>query len=117
MLMFFCLRKTHHEPIKTWSAVDGQEICLKLYCNCGPGDNPAQSEVCSHIGAKGNYPCRKCNVGGSQKEKETDQGFHEFFSVSQLEIFPSVFVLKCEFLYSQGKRELLKKPYPRLRHR
>jgi len=76
-------RKTHREPIKTRSAVDGQEICLKLYCNCGPGDNPTQSEICGHIGAKGNYPCRKCNVGGSQKEKETDQGFHNFFSVSR----------------------------------
>src|ERR1700678_244178 len=29
-------------------------------------------------------PCRKCNIGGSQKEKETNQGFHEFFLVSTL---------------------------------
>jgi hypothetical protein len=77
----FLFRKTHHEPIKTRSAVDWQEIYLKLYCNCGPGDNPAQSEICGHIGVKGNFPCRKCNVGGSQKEKETNQGFREFFFV------------------------------------
>ena len=74
-------RKTHHELIKMWNAVDGQEICLKLYCNCGPGNNPAQSKVCSHIGAKGDFPCQKCNIGGSQKEKETNEGFHKFFFV------------------------------------
>src|ERR1700678_1581261 len=47
--LFCFFRKTHHDPIKTRSAVDGWETCLKLYCNCGPGDNPAQSEVCGHI--------------------------------------------------------------------
>ena len=62
--------------------MDGQEICLKLYCNCRPGDNPAQSEVCGHIGAKENFPCRKCKIGGSQKEKETNEGFHKSFSMS-----------------------------------
>ena len=54
---------------------------FKIYVNCGPGDNPAQSEVCGHIGGNGNHPCRKCFVGGSQQVKETDNGFHSLFEV------------------------------------
>lgn len=54
---------------------------LKIYVNCGPGDNPAQSEVCGHIGGNGNHPCRKCFVGGPQQVKETDNGFHSLFEV------------------------------------
>lgn len=73
---------THKEPIHTRDASTGQEIKLKVYCNCAPGDNPAQSETCGHIGGKGNYPCRKCNVGGTQKDKETNTGFHAMFMVS-----------------------------------
>lgn len=73
------IEKTHREPLKTQSAIDGHDTLLKIYCNCGPGDNPAQSEVCGHIGGQGNHPCRKCKVGGTQKEKETDVGFRAFF--------------------------------------
>jgi len=74
-------RETHKNPIKTRHAITGRQTRLKLFCNCGPGDNPAQSENSGHIGGKGNFPCRKCHVGGSQKDKETDQGFHAMFSV------------------------------------
>jgi hypothetical protein len=41
-----------------------------------------QSEISGHIGAKGNYYCWKCEAGGSDKDKETDECFHSLFSVS-----------------------------------
>ncbi len=81
------IRKTREEPIKTRSALNGCTTLIKLCCNCGPGDNPSQSETSGHIGSKGNFPCRKCKVGGSQKEKESKDGFHQFFQVRHLHSF------------------------------
>ena len=75
------IRKSHREPVKVRHGRTGRQIRFKLYCNCGPGDNPSQSETSGHIGGSGNYPCRKCHVGGTQKEKESDAGFHRMFEV------------------------------------
>ncbi|KAF8216946.1 hypothetical protein K438DRAFT_2007674 [Mycena galopus ATCC 62051] len=36
-------------------------------------------EISAHIGGQGNHPCRKCEVGGTQEEKATLEGFHKFF--------------------------------------
>ncbi|KAJ3560563.1 hypothetical protein NP233_g10753 [Leucocoprinus birnbaumii] len=73
------IRSTHLDPIRVKCAVTGQDIRIKVRCNCGPGDNPSQSEICAHIGGNGNFPCRKCHIGGSQKDKETANGFSMFF--------------------------------------
>ena len=77
-------RSTHKKPIKVCHGTSGQQIQFKIYANCGPGDNPAQSEICGHISGNGNHPCRKCLVGGLQKDKETDMGFHSPFEVMRI---------------------------------
>jgi hypothetical protein len=41
-----------------------------------------QSEISSHIGGKGNFFCRKCEAGGTEKDKETNECFHSLFAVS-----------------------------------
>jgi hypothetical protein len=81
-------RSTHSKPVKVHNVNTGQQIRFKIYCNCGPGNNPSQSETSGHIGGNGNYPCRKCDAGGPQKVKETDEGFHKMFCVSPERYYP-----------------------------
>ncbi|KAJ7053538.1 hypothetical protein C8F01DRAFT_1375116 [Mycena amicta] len=69
---------THTEPLSVEDE-NGQTTKICIYCNAGPSDNPMQSEVSAHIGAKGNRFCRKCKVGGNQAHKMTDTGYHELF--------------------------------------
>ncbi|KAJ7574826.1 hypothetical protein C8J56DRAFT_1007846 [Mycena floridula] len=57
-----------------------QETCVRIGVNITPSDNPMQSEVSSHIGDKGNYPCHKCHVGGTQVAKRTNECYHLFFA-------------------------------------
>ncbi|KAJ6606724.1 hypothetical protein B0H10DRAFT_2178638 [Mycena sp. CBHHK59/15] len=69
---------THTEPVEVRDE-SGDSSCFCIYVNGGPSDNPMQSEVSGHIGGKGNRFCRKCEVGGTQKEKSTDEGYHALF--------------------------------------
>lgn len=52
-----------------------------LDVNSGPCDNPMGSEISSHIGGQGNCFCRKCTIGGTRKDKATDEGYHALFEV------------------------------------
>ncbi|KAJ7460141.1 hypothetical protein FB451DRAFT_1500376 [Mycena latifolia] len=61
----------------------GCATCLCIYVNAGPSDNPMQSEVSGHIGGKGNGPCRKCKMGGTQQEKATNEGYHAIFEAGE----------------------------------
>ena len=45
-------RSTHKKPVKVRHGISGVQMRFKIYANCGPGDNPAQSDVCGHIGGK-----------------------------------------------------------------
>ncbi|THU98413.1 hypothetical protein K435DRAFT_795704 [Dendrothele bispora CBS 962.96] len=69
---------THTQPIKVRDQ-DGLTTRFTLQPHAEPSDNPAQSEVAAHIGAKGNHPCRKCDAGGQEIVKASDKGFHVMF--------------------------------------
>ncbi|KAF8959102.1 hypothetical protein BDZ97DRAFT_2045777 [Flammula alnicola] len=73
------IESTHKKPVKVRHGTSGAQMRFKINVNCGPGDNPAQSEVCGHIGVNGNQLCRKCHAGGTHEVKESDEGFHSLF--------------------------------------
>lgn len=73
-------RDTHSNPVRVQDE-NGKTTQFCIYCNCTPSDNPMQSEICGHIGGKGNKFCRKCHVGVTQEEKTTADGYHALFEV------------------------------------
>ncbi|KAF7351608.1 hypothetical protein MSAN_01593300 [Mycena sanguinolenta] len=80
---------THTKPVDVRDEF-GNTSCFCIHVNAGASDNPMQSEVSSHIGGKGNCFCRKCRVGGTQKEKASNEGYHslfEFKTITQTNVF------------------------------
>ncbi|KAJ7734971.1 hypothetical protein B0H14DRAFT_3613787 [Mycena olivaceomarginata] len=72
------VESTHTDPVRVQDE-EGNTTCFCIHVNAGPSDNPMQSEVSAHIGGKGNRFCQKCEVGGTQKEKATSEGYHALF--------------------------------------
>ncbi|KAJ7221530.1 hypothetical protein GGX14DRAFT_559018 [Mycena pura] len=71
---------TYTDPIPVKDPKTNEEALVRLAVNADSSDNPMQSEQCSHIGSQGNFPCRKCIVGGPQVDKQTNAGYYAFFS-------------------------------------
>ncbi|KAG7097863.1 hypothetical protein E1B28_005175 [Marasmius oreades] len=62
-----------------------EEECLLIpHAHFWAGDNPMQAEECSHAGLHCNFFCQECKVGGTQEEKQTDNGFMELFKSGEL---------------------------------
>ncbi|EJD45161.1 hypothetical protein AURDEDRAFT_165704 [Auricularia subglabra TFB-10046 SS5] len=51
---------THETPFATFDARTGQQCKFRLVVQALPGDNPQQSDNCSHLGLKANLNCRRC---------------------------------------------------------
>ncbi|KAJ6514022.1 hypothetical protein DFH09DRAFT_1099773 [Mycena vulgaris] len=74
------VEETHTNPVEVQDD-SGDPTCFCIHVNAGASDNPMQSEISAHIGGKGNCLGRKCRVGGTQKDKATDEGYHALFEV------------------------------------
>ncbi|KAJ7888627.1 hypothetical protein B0H14DRAFT_3081939 [Mycena olivaceomarginata] len=71
------VKSTEKEPVKCFNAASKRNCHFIIRTPGLMGDNPQQSEEASHMGGNANYPCRKCGWGGSTKEKETVQVYHD----------------------------------------
>ncbi|KAJ6563257.1 hypothetical protein B0H10DRAFT_2239490 [Mycena sp. CBHHK59/15] len=70
-------KSTETKPVKAYNAATKRKCRFILRVPGLPADNPQQSEEASHMGSRANFPCRKCHWGGTNKEKETNQMYHE----------------------------------------
>ncbi|KAF7969711.1 hypothetical protein HWV62_22016 [Athelia sp. TMB] len=77
------IESTHSKPIETYDALTNDEVLVKLYQSSGPADNPMANEICGHMIGRANLPCRKCNVGGTHREKESDEVYHSMFTAGE----------------------------------
>lgn len=71
-------------PVVSWDCQQNEEVLLRPYALLFPGDNPMQAELCSSAGLCCNHFCQTCKVGGTQKYKQSDEGFSEIFKVHGL---------------------------------
>ncbi|KAJ7882391.1 hypothetical protein B0H14DRAFT_2565379 [Mycena olivaceomarginata] len=71
------VKSTETNPVKAYNAATKRKCQFILRVPGLPADNPQQSEEASHMGSNANHPCRKCNWGGTGKEKETEKLYHE----------------------------------------
>ncbi|KAL6299568.1 hypothetical protein BKA93DRAFT_742110 [Sparassis latifolia] len=56
-----------------------QEILFRILAHVLPTDNPQQAESASTVGSKGKFNCRYDKMGGSEEDRETDEGYHAHF--------------------------------------
>ncbi|KAG9097101.1 hypothetical protein FRC06_007956 [Ceratobasidium sp. 370] len=62
------------------------EVCEDAFENMVPvwdALEQREAEECSSTGLRSNVFCRTCKVGGSQKHKQSDDGYSELFQVSE----------------------------------
>lgn len=59
------------------------DILFQIIPHLLPADNPQQAESASHVGGKGNLPCRRDMIGGTSIQRKSDTGYEAFFSASQ----------------------------------
>lgn len=83
-------RSTHTDPITVYDVQAHETAKVRIFIDTDRSDNPMQSEIACHIGSNGNYPCRRCEIGGSQKEKESDVGYESFFLVRTYVCWPGL---------------------------
>ncbi|KAF9780464.1 hypothetical protein BJ322DRAFT_1128850 [Thelephora terrestris] len=100
------IESTHTNPITVYDVQARETARVRIFIDTDRSDNPMQSEIACHIGSKGNFPCRRCEVGGTQKEKESDDGYESFFLPGKLRSAPDVINSVKEQLYlaCRGKK-------------
>ncbi|KAK7028584.1 hypothetical protein R3P38DRAFT_2776286 [Favolaschia claudopus] len=74
---FSDVKATERNPVRCYNAATNRISRFIIRAPGLPADNPQQSEEACHMGSNANFPCRKCNWGGTKLEKESDETYHE----------------------------------------
>jgi hypothetical protein len=72
---------TGTEWFEAYHCIFHEPILFRVIPHNDPADNPQQSVMCSHIGLKGLFWCRKCMVGGTAEERESNEGYQRLYKV------------------------------------
>jgi hypothetical protein len=75
------VRATHTNPICCFKADTHTTVRVILRVPSLPADNPQQSEEASHMGGNANRKSRKSTKGGPPEITESDEGYHELYTV------------------------------------
>ncbi|THU78513.1 hypothetical protein K435DRAFT_876542 [Dendrothele bispora CBS 962.96] len=78
------INDTEKNPIRCFNADTKRHCGVILRVPSLLADNPQQAEEASHIGGQSNKFCRRCEAGGTHKEKESDEGYEALFAVGVL---------------------------------
>lgn len=76
------IRSTHANPIHCFKADTQSRVRVIIRVQNLPGDNPQQSEEASHMGGSANHKSRKSTKGGPHEVTESNEGYHELYTVS-----------------------------------
>ncbi|QRV96926.1 hypothetical protein RhiJN_24944 [Ceratobasidium sp. AG-Ba] len=66
------LQELHANGIEAYDSSIGEDVIVIPWIYAMQGDNPMQSEFCSHIGMAGKHFCRVCHVRGKDKDRAED---------------------------------------------
>ncbi|KAJ3859601.1 hypothetical protein EV359DRAFT_75548 [Lentinula novae-zelandiae] len=75
------INDTHKHPVICYNAETKRMCGVRLRVPSLPADNPQQAEEACHMGGNANLLCRKCDVGGTYEETETDEGYHALYNI------------------------------------
>ncbi|KAG9089952.1 hypothetical protein FRC06_001282 [Ceratobasidium sp. 370] len=68
------LCEARYNGFSAYDSKIGEEVLIIPWVYAFQGDNPMQSEICSHIGMAGKFFCRVCHVRGKDKDRADDTG-------------------------------------------
>jgi hypothetical protein len=77
----------HEKYISAYDCQLKREILFRIFPHHLPADNPQQAESSSGIGGNGNLNCIRDKSGGTKEQKESNEGYHALFLVSNLHDF------------------------------
>ncbi|KAG8703439.1 hypothetical protein FRC08_002841 [Ceratobasidium sp. 394] len=69
-----------NNPTLAYDCVTRKEVLVRPFALFWAGDNPMQAEHCSSSGLNSSYPCRTCEVGGTDDYKQSLDGYRTLFT-------------------------------------